>query len=465
MDDQPHIPNQWYQVFQPGAFPIYNYVKRHAQIDTIRNFVEYGAKHILAVTGLSGTGKTVLVKDVILNNINEAADPRSDWDLVVLESVWFNDSRDGFQKQLCAALNLLPAENVSKRELSFLGKFIGYNRGSTQTTKDEIDEKDILDALHNKVVVIDDFHRLSYKAQVEVLAYIRSLTNQLATPNPNMDFRFIIVYIPYKLTDRSLNDNELSPRRVEHLPIPLWSERELEDIARVTFRQNDFCLTNAGSLAKHAFGLPALMQQFCLDYCREYQSNVRPTTVIAIKDHLVPAILVKFANLMWDSYGGDDFYASITAVQARTFPERGQMIKSRIDQREGTIYQMIWYVLALSHSDNNVGSITPVSSNFEIPLSMIQNRLRQFTDASQEVIDEVERYLEKISEHSNLRYQEKIEESLGYKADLGHERRSILDPLFEYKPDSYGVNSRLIINNPEFLFTLAHAEAHKHKFK
>jgi hypothetical protein len=458
---QQNTPKRWHQVFRPGGFPIHNYVKRHDLIEAIKNFVLYGSKPLLEVTGYSGIGKTVLVKDVIQNKLKESPDG-GDWKLLVLEATWFNNSAEGFRKSLCGALGLTSTQEERKKEFNIIGKIFGYGQSATNTTQDEVDEQDILLALHHKVVMIDDFHRLSRKGQDTILAYIHSLTNHLIQAKQDSNFRFIIVYIPYKMPNLSMIHNELPVHRVQPLGIPLWNEHELEDIARVTFRENNSCLTNAGELAKYVYGLPSLMQQLCLDYCLEYHPDAQPTTVLSIKERLVPLILTKLANLMWEQYGGDNFYADITATKTRSSLEHGQVIKSKLDHRTGNIYQMIWYVLSLPRIDGQVANLAPIKTDLIVPISTLQSRLREFTDASRDTIDNIDRYLDKIANHNGLLYQQKLEQATGQEY-TPQEQRVFLDPLFEYHAGNYG-DSSLTINNPEFLFALAHAEAHKSKF-
>jgi hypothetical protein len=456
-------PTHWQQIFKPGDFPAYNYVKRDLQINSIKNFVQYGASTILQVTGLSGIGKTVLVKDVIENRL----EPIDTWTLVTLESVWFSNSLDGFRKNLCSALELTSKQRTNTTGFNAVLSWFGFEREKSEAFSDEVDEKDILVALNQKVIVIDDFHRLSSNVQIEILQYIRGLANQLNKPNSKITFRFIIIYIPYKMGDLELIRNELSATRIENLPIPLWSESELQEIARVNFRENHLALTNAGMLAKYAYGSPSLMQRLCLEYCLEYYPETIPE-VVAIQERHVPDILAKHANILWEQHGGDAFYADITAFGVRDFQSTSRNIKTILDKDkvEGDIYQMVWYILTALGNAEQFANLIKHTPNIEIKINDLQTRLRALTDAPSDIIENIALVIEKISDFNHSNYEKSRNEIAKFSDPTRHIiLRPQFDPLFEYIPDHYGNDSRILINSPEFLFALAHSEYHKRKFK
>lgn len=441
----------WHEIFRPGRFPAYNFVERHAQTDVIKNFINYGATPFLAITGISGIGKTVLIKHVI-EKINSKSDREDKWNLISLQSTWFQGSLEGFKEQLSSQLGIYGSEQSSNQELTFFARLFNYRQGWSKKILMPITEQQILDSLNNKVIVIDDFHRLTSEVQRKILGYLKGFTNSEMLSD-NCNFRFIIIYIPYKLVSQNLVDMELGSKRVQHVAIPLWTQNELINIARMNFRDNNLVLTNAETLAKHAFGLPSLMQQLCLSYCMDHHNNelnqiVNRDQIINITGQRCKETLSSLATEIWHTRG-DNFYPSIT-VAGR---EHRILYETKNGNLQGTIYQLIWYALTLDH--DHASYITQDTQRHTLLISSIKQKLEQHTLVPTHIISDISRNIDVMSQYNNEEYQNRLEVT---KYDFKE------DPLFEYKPDSFNQeDSKLIINDPEFLFALSYAQQHHRK--
>lgn len=80
----------------------------------------------------------------------------------------------------------------------------------------------------------------------------------------------ILAAVPHRAFDAVRVEKEMTGR-VEQIPIPTWSDEELEEIGRAGFRElGAECPPDTlERLAKQSFGSPHLMQDFCLQLCKE----------------------------------------------------------------------------------------------------------------------------------------------------------------------------------------------------
>jgi hypothetical protein len=111
------------------------------------------------------------------------------------------------------------------------------------------------------VVLVDDFHYVHPDTQLAIIRGLKQLVFD--------GLRVIVASVPHRAYDAVRIENEMTGR-VEHLPIPLWTEGELQGIATKGFQA-----MNVGAqerdidrLARESFGSPHLMQDFCLQFCK-----------------------------------------------------------------------------------------------------------------------------------------------------------------------------------------------------
>lgn len=112
-----------------------------------------------------------------------------------------------------------------------------------------------------KKLIIDDFHYIPIEVQRQI---IRALKNPIFE-----GLRVVVLAVPHRAYDALKVETEMTGRVVQ-LPIPLWNDDELEQIAVKGFDAlNVSCDSKiVKTLAKESFGSPNLMQEFCLRLCR-----------------------------------------------------------------------------------------------------------------------------------------------------------------------------------------------------
>jgi len=123
-------------------------------------------------------------------------------------------------------------------------------------------------------VVVDDFHYLPQKVQLEI---VRGLKELVFDGVP-----VIFASVPHRAFDAVRVEREMTGR-VEQVPIGFWSEDELAGIATSGIAALNATIEGhvVERLIEEAFKSPHLMQDFCLQLCkasgvREAQEDVQP---------------------------------------------------------------------------------------------------------------------------------------------------------------------------------------------
>lgn len=224
---------------------------------------------ILSVTGPTKTGKTTLLKSILA------------------DAIWLAGgsirSLSDFWDQTADCLGLysgLEVQEVLNSEESLSvgvsggapgilqGSATGaYRTGQSGSTKfsqarpvSALTRKHL--AERNSLVVIDDFHYILPEIQGDIVRAIKDLVFQ--------GVGFVVVAVPHRSYDVMRVEKEMTGR-VQQLGVGFWSESELEAIAAAGFKALNVVDEQsklAERLAEESFGSPHLMQDFCLELCK-----------------------------------------------------------------------------------------------------------------------------------------------------------------------------------------------------
>ncbi len=273
-----------HEVFVVGGQPTVTYNPRPTQgIDEhVRDYLDERGR-ILCITGPTKSGKTVLVRRVVENAIRisggEIASIHDFWKDIVDElAVWTEqiseqaqDEKAFTEEQISGSLKVLGSGgDVQKRD--------GSEQSASARTA-QVRSRDPRRAAKKALtilkppIVLDDFHHIEPEVQKAIVRGVKDLVFE-GVP-------VIFVAVPHRAADIVRSEREMQGR-VENLQIAKWTEDELGVIADAGFAAlNVECApVIARRLAKESYGSPHLMQEFCLQICKN--NNITETL-----DHVV----------------------------------------------------------------------------------------------------------------------------------------------------------------------------------
>ncbi len=264
-----------YDVFVPGGLPRVTYVSRISADGTFdQQLKEYlRERHkLLAIVGPTKAGKSVLVRTVIPDAICIAGGS-----VHTIEDFW---------SMLADALNVFQEETRERVEQASTSDEIAGEFGASYIVTAKVaaggtkhsasSKRQSYSRTHanrqaalrelkrrpERVLFVDDFHYIDAAIQGELVRELRT---------PVFDgLAVVIAAVPHRAFDVTRVERDMTGR-VKELDITAWTGSELGTIADLGFEALD--LTTARStvdrLARESFGSPLLMQDMCLQLCRD----------------------------------------------------------------------------------------------------------------------------------------------------------------------------------------------------
>jgi hypothetical protein len=253
-----------------------------------------------------------------------------------------------------------------------------------------------------RILVIDDFHYIPQDVQIEIVRGLKDLVFE--------GVAVIVIAVPHRAYDVVRVEKEMTGR-VQQLSVGFWSDEELIGIGNAGFKalnltDHKFALTNR--LVRESFASPHLMQDFCLNLCK--QNGVRESSS---RPHALKAP-------EWD-----DFFrgrASLTSRTAFDFLARGP--RQRTDRKErilkdGTVTDIYGAILA------GIAETGPLTS---LTYESLRAALREVMQSEAPQKHEVTRVLEEMSKIAR----EQIEGEPVVDYDDAMAMLHISDPYFAY---------------------------------
>ena len=220
-------------------------------------------------------------------------------------------------------------------------------------------------------VVIDDFHYISPEVQVAIVRGLKELVFE-GVP-------VIVASVPHRAYDAVRVEREMTGR-VEQLPIEFWSKEELYGIADKGLEALNVASDEkiVDRLINEAFSSPHLMQEFCLQLCKE--NGIRETSAGAGRV---------------DRAGLDTVFRGCASAASKTaFDLLAQGPRQRTDRMvrvlvDGTETDIYGAVLAA------IAATGPLTS---LDYTELRSSIRQVMASEPPQHHEVTRVLEKMSE-------------------------------------------------------------------
>lgn len=278
------------EVFVPGGLPSITYNPR-ADLrleEQVQDYLDERHK-ILSLSGPTKCGKTVLLKRIVPEESiwisgGSVAAANEFWSSAADKLDLFDEESNTTGTQESQGAD---AEGGASIGLPGIGSIGGKGRLTEQTGSSSgrtVGRKRPLvnvvgDALRERLVpvVVDDFHYLPSKVQLEVVRGLKELVFE-GVP-------VIFASVPHRAFDAVRVEREMTGR-VQQLPIGFWSDDELAGIAKQGFEalnvQSDQSLIDR--LIAEAFQSPHLMQTFCLSLCKASEVRERDEALQALDE-------------------------------------------------------------------------------------------------------------------------------------------------------------------------------------
>ncbi|MCS3651720.1 hypothetical protein GGQ08_002428 [Salinibacter ruber] len=402
-------------VFVAGGQPTVTYNPRE-QYDLegeVEEYLETGYK-LLSISGPTKSGKTVLVRRFIAREEGywvyggQVDSIDTFWEIIVEQGGAFTNKQESETDGKSSQTTSKSTGGVKPGGIGVSGTY--ENTKSESSASSEIRGRSVSPSVaavqmlekEMKPVVIDDFHYIERDLQGEI---IRTLKNLIFDGLP-----VIILSVPHRAFDAVRVETEMTGRLMQ-LPIPEWSNSELEDIAVQGFDalnvKADKSLTDR--LVKESFKSPHLMQDFCNAICRKND---------IYEEQEERKILEKPSS--WDSFFGDRASTTSKAAFDRLAKgprQRSDRIQRPLENGESCdIYEAILIALA------ETGPKTKLS------YEEIRSKLQKVLTDNIPQAHEITRVLDKMSEIAQDELQG--EPVVDWDKDLSE--LYISDPYFAY---------------------------------
>lgn len=418
------------QVFVAGGLPTVTYVRR-AELgleERVRAYLDERHR-ILSLSGPTKSGKTVLLRAIL-----QGSDALwlSGGQIATLEDFWSNlyDQMNVGATTASTTRQAGTAGSSSELGGSLVPGGVGVT-GRRSSNESETTERSMTVTRTASVagvvrtnlmarlvpLVIDDFHYVPANVQQSI---VRNLKDPVFNGLP-----VIVASVPHRAYDAVRVEREMTGR-LETLEIAFWSTPELVTIADEGFKAlnvND-AKNVRDRLARESFKSPHLMQDFCLNACR--QGGIQE----------VQRSPVELPEPTWDEFfKGRASAASRAAFELLSRGRRQRTDRQPRELRDGTVTDIYGAVLAaIAHT----GPLT------QLTYGELRTSLREVLQSEPPQRHEVTRVLEQMARVAR----EEIEGEPVVDYDSALATLYISDPFFAYylrwvaRPGLAGANDR-----------------------
>jgi uncharacterized protein (UPF0147 family) len=419
-----------HEAFTATGYPESNYVNRGTYADEITRFLQQKAPGILTIVGPSRTGKTVLLNYCLR--------------LTKVKSIRFNGgairTREDFLDTLANEIGIDSSQRVDDKMSVAVN--LGFVTGSLESGESRGTRQNIVERLTKDrvVLVIDDFHRIPRNVRAEILDLVKALM-ELTDTQQQRAVKVILVYIPTREISRDRRWGELN-ERITLVSLPLW---EIRDLVRITARRFDSAgaaLIGLQRMAEECYGLPSVMQKYCLEYFNIYKDGRIPrNAAITVKSEELHAVYEKVGGDIW-KLGARYKYDELVDHESSQARWR---VTLRSNGRSVSIGQIILYSIVAQGYSPRHSIIDRIGDYFEIDALTIVDRIVRLAQNAENQQDFIIDNIFSMSQHAEDVYTQKVEE-----------KQDPADPILDYEKRR-GV---LRVYDPSFLVALRHAREH-----
>lgn len=262
------------EVFVPGSYPQHTYIRRAAQgfEESLRDSLDTPGQ-VVSLSGPSKSGKTVLVERVVgrdslipisgasLTSPNDIWQRILDW-METPSSTSRSHSIGGMIGGEVGAKGGLEVKFLAKGEVGGSLKSELNADASRETVTERQGMSQVVREIADSdfVVLLDDFHYMDRKIQVEVAKSLKEAVR--------LGIKIVTASVVHRGDDVVRANPELRGR-VRAIDLPYWSQTELKQIADVGFYTLNAEIDQVAldNFAEESAGSPQLMQLLCLQAC------------------------------------------------------------------------------------------------------------------------------------------------------------------------------------------------------
>lgn len=340
------------EVFTPSKTPTFTSVDRSALSQQLDDYIDQGGAFV-SVLGTTKLGKSTLVKSAMLNASFHTYIPGQNL-VNGVPMLW---------ARLAADLGIPASTTIgkvvgNKSRWSFFGKFnislvqTGAEAGGEHHVNDSNDmtyEQDAPSAVAYAlatlatearklgklppVIVIDDFHFVTDANTRRDLIWALRPINET-------DCNVILATLPGRESEDAFGGTQVGGRHYP-LTIPIWAKEELREIATTGFQVLGVTAPTEliDALVAQSYGSPHLMQQLCLNLCRD---------VNGIRDDSAPG------TVLHEPENWDEFFRKVRdphsvkwlkTLGAGKQQRNPRKVKAIVEGRELDGYQLILWAM------------------------------------------------------------------------------------------------------------------------
>lgn len=298
------------RVFVPGGLPEHTYVPRAAR--GLESRLSQSAQDdfkLVAVTGSTKSGKTVLTTKVFPREASvwiDGGGVRTEDDLWNEVLGTLGGYTETSTNQEASTATEVSGTAEAEGKLPLVGSLTGGGTVSREKTTGEshssaraVSPRTAAVAVLRKAqvpLIIDDFHYLSREVQGAVVRALKPLIFE--------GLPCTVIAIPHRRYDAVRVEREITGR-LDSMPVPSWSEDELQDIGRAGFPLLNMLVSRLvlSQLAKEAYGSPHLMQEFCkaLALLHDVRETAETEVVVdEVPDSLFEGVAVGTGKVVFD---------------------------------------------------------------------------------------------------------------------------------------------------------------------
>lgn len=421
------------EVFVPGTRPKYTYNPREELRleEELRDYIEEKGE-VLAVSGPTKTGKTVLLRRVLQNPVWVDAQGIHDVDdlwrsigdaATVFTDLEFESSTEataeGQAEGGAGAFGLNFKTTASLSNADSNGQRHAVSRPISSAASEAL--------VHSaRPLVIDDFHFIDRRVQGDILRALKPLILD--------EVPVVLALISHKARGLEAPVPDMTSR-VRHLPINSWSKAELRVIANKGFEALN--VTDPGgnitnTLADNSYESPHLMQKFCREICKANGIRERQQHPTALEE---PLDWSEFYKSLAEGVSGDWFGKLLRGPQERGSKRNTWTTKSG--------HKLDGYGITLM-------AIASTGPTMDLTKDQIKLAVESLTANSGPAANQTTRVLQRMSSIAKSRAEDPRPSEDELDSGQDHGIVNDIQPVLEYIDD--GPNSTLHIADPFFAF-------------
>jgi|GEM_PF-5150209 len=431
-------------IFVFNQYPERSYVERE-QYRLLKSELESTSSTIIKVYGPSRVGKSMLVEHCL--RVESIKQNR----IIQIEGASVR-RMEQFMNELLHQLNIVVDStddtNGTSVNIGFFKFDLTRKDSRTEQAKEQFVRSKLLS--ESTILIIDDFHYIPKDERSKIMRYLKAWTGGIRV-GEKYTLKVIILFVPAKEIHESPIWQELQGR-LTPVNFTLWKVEELQRIMSEQFNNVQTFAQGLAKLATECYGLPIIMQRFCLTYFNKYHNGYIPARErVQISEERVHAVCNQVGLLLWNE-GNEQLYREL--ISQDSLAVGGNFIVPKINNKRGNINQIIWYALTSQEFKGQRDIV--VREAIEIETEAVIRRMRKVSHISADILsdNEISHCIDYMSQKAHAKYIERLRNKT-------NPDEFISDPIIEYNAEK----GLFKVFSPSFFVALRHSGEQESYFK